>query len=72
VRDELWRKVTQRLPLGYALQIWTAANPQGFDYRQYGASRRQLAEFEGLTLVTYVQKSTKTREKPVQKPPESG
>jgi CRISPR-associated protein Cas2 len=52
VRDELWKKVTQRPPLGYVLQLWSAPTPQGFEYRQYGASQRQLVDFEGVALVT--------------------
>jgi hypothetical protein len=34
------------------LQLWSAPNPQGFEYRQYGASKRQLTDFEGIALVT--------------------
>ena len=56
VRDELWKKVTQRPPLGYVLQLWSAPNPQGFEFRQYGSSTRQLSDFEGLGLVTLVEK----------------
>jgi hypothetical protein len=39
------------------LQVWTAANPQGFDYRQYGSSKRELVDCEGLTLAITVRKS---------------
>jgi len=70
VRDELWRKVTNRPPLGYVLQLWTAANPQGFAYRQYGTSRRQLADYEGLALASSVRKNTKKSRSSVQQPPE--
>jgi CRISPR-associated protein Cas2 len=56
VRDQLWKKVTQRPPLGYVLQLWSAPNPQGFDFRQYGESKRLLNDFEGLGLVTFVDK----------------
>ena len=52
VRDELWKKVTQRQPPGYVLQLWSTPTPQGFDYRQYGDSKRQLVDFEGIALVT--------------------
>ena len=56
VRDELWKKVTRRPPLGYGLQLWSAPGPQGFEYRQYGTSNRPLADFEGMALVTLVRK----------------
>jgi hypothetical protein len=72
VRDELWRKVTSRPPLGYVLQVWTAANPQGFAYRQYGTSSRQMNDFEGLALVTYGPKSKKKRKQPSQDPYDLG
>ena len=68
VRDELWQKVTRRPPLGYVLQVWTAANPQGFAYRQYGTSRRQLVDYEGLALVVSVRKTKGNRQTPEQKP----
>jgi CRISPR-associated protein Cas2 len=51
VRDELWKKVTNRPPLGYAAQIWSSSTPQGMAWRQYGTSKRELVEFEGLVLV---------------------
>jgi hypothetical protein len=56
VRDELWKRTTNRPPLGYVAQIWTANNPQGFAYRQYGESKRQLVDFEGLCLVVLEKK----------------
>jgi hypothetical protein len=68
VRDELWKKVTNRPPLGYVLQLWTAANPQGFAYRQYGTSSRQLREFEGLALVTCAPNKTKKGKQTSQTP----
>jgi CRISPR-associated protein Cas2 len=59
VREELWKKVMnprRRQPLGYVLQLWSAPNAQGYDFRQYGESKRQLIDFEGLGLVTLVDK----------------
>lgn len=66
IRDELWKKVTQRPPLGYVVQIWSSPTPQGFDYRQYGGSKRELKDYEGLALVT-VKKNTKKSRKTEQK-----
>lgn len=62
VRDELWKKVTQRPPLGYVLQMWSSPTPQGFDSRQYGESNRTLVDFEGIALIT-VKRNTKKRRK---------
>lgn len=61
IRDELWKKVTTRPPLGYVAQIWSSPTPQGFAYRQYGTSGRQLTEFEGMALVTVASRSKKGR-----------
>ena len=59
VRDKLWERVTAGPELGYVAQIWSSPTPQGFACRQYGTSKRQLIEFEGLYLVT----TTKGRRK---------
>ena len=54
VRDELWAKVTNRPPLGYVAQIWSSPTLQGFQFRQYGKSRRMLVDREGLALIAIV------------------
>ena len=59
VRDELWKRATSGPDIGYVAQIWSSPTPQGLTCRQYGKSRRQLVEFEGLYLIT----ATKTRRK---------
>jgi hypothetical protein len=64
----MWKKLTNRPPLGYALQIWSTPNPQGYEYRQYGSSSRQLVDFEGLALVTTVKKNRKQGASPEQIP----
>jgi CRISPR-associated protein Cas2 len=52
VREELWKKVTARPPLGYVLQLWSVSNPRGFDFRQYGDADHALTDFDGLALLT--------------------
>jgi CRISPR-associated protein Cas2 len=71
VRDELWKKVTKRTPSGYAAQIWSAPTPQGFSYRQYGESKRQLLDYEGVALVRLITKKAKRGKKPEQTNPEN-
>lgn len=61
IRDELWKKVTDRPAVGYVLQVWSSRHPQGFDYRQYGTSKRMLQDFEGLGLVALACKTGKNR-----------
>jgi hypothetical protein len=63
VRDELWKRVTALPPLGFVAQIWSAPAPQGFLYRQYGNSRRQQIDFEGIRL-TSLQTNKKRRRPP--------
>lgn len=61
VRDELWKQITNRPPLGYVAQIWSSRSPQGYDYRQYGESKRRLEDFEGLGLITVARQVKKNR-----------
>jgi hypothetical protein len=71
VRDELWRQITNRPPIGYVLQLWSSRHPQGYDYRQYGDSKRMLTDFEGLGLVTISGRRKKNRKAARCKPPSS-
>jgi len=62
VRDEIWRQITERSPPGYVLQLWSSRHPQGYEYRQYGDSKRMLTDFEDLGLVS-IRKQTKKNRK---------
>lgn len=66
VRDELWKMVTHGSHGGHVLQLWSAPNPRGFDYREYGPCDRQLADFEGLALMTRIKKERRKRAVTVQ------
>jgi CRISPR-associated protein Cas2 len=61
VRDELWKKITNRPALGYVLQLWSSRHPQGYEYRQFGSSKRMLQDFEGLALVTVASQAKRNR-----------
>jgi CRISPR-associated protein Cas2 len=61
VRDELWRQITERPPVGYVLQLWSSRHPQGYEYRQYGDSKRMLTDFDELGLVTIRKQTRKNR-----------
>jgi CRISPR-associated protein Cas2 len=61
VRDELWKQIINRPPLGYVLQLWSSRHPQGYEYRQYGDSKRMLSDFDGLGLVTIRKQTRKNR-----------
>ena len=51
IRDELWRKATDRSQAGACLQIWAAPGEQGFEWRSHGDFSRSIVDFEGLYLV---------------------
>ena len=57
----MWKKLTERPPLGFVLQLWSRRAPPGFIYRQYGESKRMLADFDGLALVVLRGGNKKTR-----------
>jgi hypothetical protein len=41
------------------IQIWTSRNEQGYDFRQHGTADRELADFEGLALVSIFRRPKK-------------
>jgi CRISPR-associated protein Cas2 len=51
VRDKLWEKVCEKSKEGAAILMFPASNEQGFAVRNWGNTRRELVDYEGLTLV---------------------
>lgn len=51
MRDELWERAVERSDGGAVIQVWTALNPQGFEYRQINPGRRMFTEIEGVALI---------------------
>ncbi len=51
VRDKLWEKVCDSAGTGGAMLIHSSDQEQGYAMRLCGVTKRQLADFEGLTLV---------------------
>ena len=51
VRDKLWEKCCQKVKEGGALQLWSTNNEQRFALRTFGTTRREVVDFEGLTLI---------------------
>lgn len=56
VRDELWDKVVEEAKSVSALMIFTANTEQGFEVRCTGDSRRVPVDFDGITLIRYLQR----------------
>ena len=51
VRDRLWLKCCQGLRGGGVVQLWSTNNEQRFAMRAYGATKREVVDFEGLQLI---------------------
>ena len=51
VRDLLWEMVEDKLKNGGGFLIHQSDGEQGFSMRQTGVTKRELADFEGLTLI---------------------
>ncbi len=51
VRDRLWDKCCERLRDGGAVQLWSTNNEQRFAIRSAGDTKREVVDFEGLSLI---------------------
>ena len=51
VRDRLWLKCCQGLRGGGVVQLWSTNNEQRFAMRAYGATKREVVDYEGLQLI---------------------
>lgn len=52
VRDKLWEKACRGAKEGGCMLIHRTNNEQGFAMRLWGNYKRQLRDFEGLSLIT--------------------
>ena len=52
VRDRLWDETKKALGEGGATLVYNSNTEQGFAVRTFGKMRREIAEFEGLRLVS--------------------
>ncbi len=51
VRERLWEKCCKSAKGGGVLQIWTTNTEQKFKMRAYGATKREIVDFDGLQLI---------------------
>lgn len=51
VRDRLWDKCCERLRDGGIVQLWSTNNEQRFAIRSVGDTKREVVDFEGLSLI---------------------
>lgn len=53
-RERIWDETTQLLGEGSAVMAWNAQTDSGFMFVTAGENRREPADFDGLTLVRFV------------------
>lgn len=51
VRDQLWDKCCKAKRAGGVVQIWSTNTEQRFKMRVAGATKRTVADFDGLQLI---------------------
>ncbi len=51
VRDKLWEMVCQRMKGGAGLLVHSSDCEQGFAFKVWGATRRMVVDFDGLSLL---------------------
>ncbi len=64
VRDRLWAKCCKSARGGGVLQIWTTNTEQKFQMRSYGATKREIVDFDGLQLIRIPPDSQNEAKKP--------
>ena len=53
VRDELWGKAVEKSKDAHVLQVWSATNAQGFQYRQHNPKLRKFIDVDGIALILF-------------------
>lgn len=51
VRQSLWERCLQHAKGGAVIQIWGVHNEQGFEMRCANLKGREMADFDGITLM---------------------
>ncbi len=51
VREKLWQKICSKTKDGGCIMIYSAQKEQGFDVEFWGATKRNIIDYEGLKLV---------------------
>ncbi len=59
VREKLWEMICQKLKVGAAMLLQSAANEQGYKIRTFGDTTRKIKDFDGLQLIVVSEKKQK-------------
>lgn len=54
VREMLWENVLAGIEDGNAVMVWDTPTDSGFSFRTHGPNRRMPADFNGMTLVSFL------------------
>jgi CRISPR-associated protein Cas2 len=54
-RERIWGETKLMIEAGSACMAWTAPTDSGFAFDAIGSNRREPVDFDGLTLVRFVQ-----------------
>lgn len=54
-RERMWEETKSLIGDGSAVIAWSAPNDSGFQFEACGANRREPVDFDGLTLVRFLQ-----------------
>ena len=52
-RERIWDETQRLVGSGSAVIAWSAPTDSGFDFEGVGENRREPADFDGLTLVSF-------------------
>ena len=58
VREMLWTQVSEDIGEGNAIMAWSTNTEAGFDFDTIGHDRRIPVEYDGVKLVSFLQKNT--------------
>jgi len=54
LRERIWDEVEAGLGQGNAVAAWSAPGEQGFRIKTIGGNRREVVDWQGLTLVSFL------------------
>ena len=65
VRDEIWENAVGKSRDAHVLQVWSAPNSQGFEYRQHNPKLRKFIDIEGIALVLFDRRGAGDTDDPI-------
>ncbi|MBV9470706.1 MAG: type I-E CRISPR-associated endoribonuclease Cas2 [Abitibacteriaceae bacterium] len=66
VRDKLWDIAQEKAKGGSGLLVYSSPTEQGFSIRTFGATSRQVVDFEGLALICVPKSIAEVEDEPAE------